>query len=177
MREHQRKKTQQYIISNKNGRHFKQVGNSRFLQCCDKMGPWSAKLESPSLAAYFFLLTLPTTQIVIDLELLQYSTTERNAELQCLMRVRQNLGGETKTGETGRGGCYEKKILEGLWVSLRKPVVKHHSPKAVDGTSSQQRYCVQHKAILLQALLCWLKKKNSVSGGEAGKAWRSPITI
>lgn len=84
------------------------------MQCCDKMGPWSAKLESPSLAAYFFLLTLPTTQIVIDLELLQYSTTERNAELQWLMHVRQNPGGETETGEMGRGGCYKKKILEGL---------------------------------------------------------------
>ena len=70
------------------------------------VGPRTAKLESPSLTAYFFLLIQPAMQIVIDLELLQYSTTERNAELQHLMHVRQNPGGETEMGEMGRCGCY-----------------------------------------------------------------------
>jgi len=60
----------------------------------------------PISCCYFFLLTQPAMQIVTDLELLQYSTTKRNAQLEHLMHVRQNPGGETEMGETGRGDCY-----------------------------------------------------------------------
>lgn len=105
-------------------------------------------------------------------------------------------------GEKGRGGCYRRwreSSGTAAWLSFWALVPNaEEEEKSVGGivgfsqgscsktpqSRSSRWYiltatilCVQHKAILFQALLCWLQKNNLVAGGQAGKAWRSAISI
>lgn len=68
------------------------------------VGPGSAKLESSPPAVSLSLPTQPAMQTVLDLGLLQYSTTERSAELES-GACQTKPGRGTGLSEMSRGGC------------------------------------------------------------------------
>lgn len=163
------------------------------------MGPWFAKLESPSLPAYFLLLTHPGTQ-------LQTRNCSSNAQLRemcnysiwCTSDKTQEGNWD---GEMGRGGCYRIPSRRAAQLPIWAPVPNEKTGKNVggfvgftQGACSKTQQSWSSRWHILTATICPTKsnsvagfvvlalgkkkkKENLVTGKEAGKAWRSVITI